>query len=121
MERARQLVKESGYDGRPVTVVQITDIGFLTAAALVTRELMTAAGFNVVVLEKRPKGISNLTRAFGVHARTLELLDARGIADELVTTGQVIRELRLFGAIPFDIGTLPSRFPSPDGAQIAGQ
>ena len=47
MERARQLVKESGYDGRPVTVVHITDIGFLNAAALVTRELMTAAGFNV--------------------------------------------------------------------------
>ena len=47
LERARQLVKESGYDGRPVTVIHITDISFLNAAALVTRELMTAAGFNV--------------------------------------------------------------------------
>jgi peptide/nickel transport system substrate-binding protein len=47
MERARQLVKESGYDGRPVTVVQVTDIGFLTAAALVTRDLLTQAGFAV--------------------------------------------------------------------------
>lgn len=72
---------------------------------------LAAAGVDVVVAEKRPAGISNLTRAFGVHARTLELLDARGLADELVTTGQVIRELRLFGAIPFDIGALPSRFP----------
>ncbi|MEW2131044.1 FAD-dependent oxidoreductase [Streptomyces sp. NPDC005435] len=72
---------------------------------------LAAAGVEVVVLEKRPEGISNLTRAFGVHARTLELLDARALADELVTTGQVIRELRLFGAIPFDIGALPSRFP----------
>lgn len=72
---------------------------------------LAAAGVDVVVVEKRPEGISNLTRAFGVHARTLELLDARGLADELVTTGQVIRELRLFGAIPFDIGALPSRFP----------
>ena len=47
LERARQLVKESGYDGRPVTVVHVTDIGFLSGAALVTRELLTATGFNV--------------------------------------------------------------------------
>ena len=46
MERARQLVKESGYDGRPVTIVHVTDISFLNAAALVTRELCQAAGFN---------------------------------------------------------------------------
>ena len=30
LERARQLVKESGYDGRPVTVVHVTDIAFLS-------------------------------------------------------------------------------------------
>jgi peptide/nickel transport system substrate-binding protein len=47
MERARQLVKESGYDGHPVTVIHVTDLAFLSAAALVTRELLTQAGFNV--------------------------------------------------------------------------
>ena len=47
LERARQLVKESGYDGRPVTVVHVTDIGFLSGAALVTRELLSQIGFNV--------------------------------------------------------------------------
>jgi 2-polyprenyl-6-methoxyphenol hydroxylase-like FAD-dependent oxidoreductase len=72
---------------------------------------LAAAGVSVTVLEKRAEGISNLTRAFGVHARTLELLDARGLADSLVPTGQVIGELRLFGSIPFDITQLPSRFP----------
>ncbi|WP_307840814.1 FAD-dependent monooxygenase [Streptomyces sp. GESEQ-4] len=30
---------------------------------------------------------SPLTRAFAVHARTLEVLDARGTADELVAGG----------------------------------
>src|SRR4051794_19065939 len=89
----------------PVVVAGAGPTGLLLAGDL------AAAGVAVVVLEKRPKGISNLTRAFGVHARTLELLDARGLADELVLTGQAIRELRLFGAVPFDIGTLPSRFP----------
>ncbi|MDS0135826.1 MULTISPECIES: FAD-dependent oxidoreductase [unclassified Amycolatopsis] len=72
---------------------------------------LAAAGVPVTVLEKRAEGVSNLSRAFGVHARTLELLDARGLADELVPTGQVISELRLFGSLPFDIGRLPSRFP----------
>ncbi|MET8829857.1 FAD-dependent monooxygenase [Streptomyces sp. NPDC004610] len=72
---------------------------------------LAAAGVEVVVVEKRPSGISNLSRAFGVHARTLELLDARGLADDLVATGQIIRELRLFGAVPFALGALPSRYP----------
>ena len=46
LEKARQLVKESGYDGRPVVVVHVTDISFLSAAALVTRELLQSVGFN---------------------------------------------------------------------------
>ena len=40
-------MKESGYDGRPVTVVHVTDIALLNGAALVTRELLTSIGFNV--------------------------------------------------------------------------
>jgi peptide/nickel transport system substrate-binding protein len=47
LERARQLVKESGYDCRPVTVVHVTDIALLNGAALVTRELLSSIGFNV--------------------------------------------------------------------------
>jgi peptide/nickel transport system substrate-binding protein len=47
LAKARQLVKESGYDGRPVVVVHVTDIAFLNGAALVTRELLTSVGFNV--------------------------------------------------------------------------
>ena len=42
-----QLVKESGYDGRPVMVIHVTDIALLNGAALVTRELLTQIGFNV--------------------------------------------------------------------------
>ncbi len=47
LARARQLVKESGYDGRPVVVIQVTDISLLNGAALVTRELLSQIGFNV--------------------------------------------------------------------------
>jgi 2-polyprenyl-6-methoxyphenol hydroxylase-like FAD-dependent oxidoreductase len=63
----------------------------------------------VTVLERRTEE-SGLTRAFGVHARTLELLDARGLADELIATGTPVRSLRLFDAVRVDLTRLPSRF-----------
>src|SRR6266536_127097 len=37
LTRARQLVKESGYDGRPVVVIHTTDRPHMNAAAIVTR------------------------------------------------------------------------------------
>lgn len=69
------------------------------------------AGLSVTVLERRAPGISNLSRAFGVHARTLEQLDARGLADELVATGHTLTGLRLFRRLSLDLSRLPSRFP----------
>ncbi|MFE5615222.1 FAD-dependent monooxygenase [Streptomyces sp. NPDC056524] len=72
---------------------------------------LAAAGLRVTVIERRPHGISNMTRAFGVHARTLEQLDARGLADELITTGFPITELKLFRRLSLDLARLRSRFP----------
>ena len=48
-DRARQLVKESGYDGRPVVVIQVTDVPFINAAAIVTRQRLESIGFNVML------------------------------------------------------------------------
>lgn len=72
---------------------------------------LAAAGLKVTLVERRAPGISNLTRAFSVHARTLEQLDARGLADELVATGTPVATLRVFGRAALDLGRLPSRFP----------
>src|SRR3954469_25119467 len=66
-----------------VIVVGAGPTGLLLAGDL------AAAGISFTVLERRVEE-SNLTRAFAVHARTLEELDARGIADELVATGKTI-------------------------------
>jgi peptide/nickel transport system substrate-binding protein len=46
--RASQLLKESGYDGTPVVVLQVTDRPFLNAAAIVTARRLEAAGFKVI-------------------------------------------------------------------------
>ncbi|BCJ41457.1 FAD-dependent oxidoreductase [Actinoplanes ianthinogenes] len=87
-----------------VAIVGAGPTGLLLAGDL------ARAGVEVTVFERR-SGTSNLTRAFGVHARTLEVLDARGLADELLTTGARVDKLRLFDRIKVDLSRLPSRFP----------
>jgi peptide/nickel transport system substrate-binding protein len=47
IERARQLLTESGYDGRPVVILDPADLPVLHGASLVTRELLTQIGVNV--------------------------------------------------------------------------
>ncbi|REE96921.1 FAD-dependent monooxygenase [Thermomonospora umbrina] len=71
---------------------------------------LAAAGVRCTVVEKRAEE-SNLSRAFAVHARTLEELDARGVADALVSTGTPVSGLRLFGGARLDLSGLPTRFP----------
>jgi 2-polyprenyl-6-methoxyphenol hydroxylase-like FAD-dependent oxidoreductase len=71
---------------------------------------LAAAGVPVTVLERRAEE-SPLSRALGVHARTLEMLDARGIADELIGTGQKLSSLAVIGRTYLDLSGLPTRFP----------
>lgn len=71
---------------------------------------LAAAGVSCTLVEKR-SGRSPLTRAFAVHARTLEVFDARGIADRVIATGQRVSGLSLFGNLEVDLSELPTRFP----------
>ncbi|MCH0540227.1 FAD-dependent monooxygenase [Streptomyces sp. MUM 203J] len=88
-----------------VVVVGAGPTGMLLAGDL------AAAGLRVTLVERRPPEIANLTRAFGVHARTLEQLDARGLADELVETGRPAASLTFFGRFALNLSGLRSRFP----------
>jgi 2-polyprenyl-6-methoxyphenol hydroxylase-like FAD-dependent oxidoreductase len=87
-----------------VIVVGAGPAGLLLAGDL------ASAGIQTTLIERRTHG-SELTRAFAVHARTLEMLDARGLADPLIERGQRLTELRLFGAATIPLSDLPSRFP----------
>ena len=46
LERARQLLKESGYDGRPIVVLDPADSPYAHAPALVTVEVLRSLGAN---------------------------------------------------------------------------
>ncbi len=67
---------------------------------------------DVIVVGAGPAGLllaGDLAQA-GV-SWTLEQLDARGTADELVTSGTPVAELRFFANAALDLSRLPSRFP----------
>jgi peptide/nickel transport system substrate-binding protein len=46
---AQRLVKESGYYGQPIVVLHPTNIPFLSAAAIVTRQRLESIGFKVIL------------------------------------------------------------------------
>lgn len=88
-----------------VLVVGAGPTGLLLAGDLAT------AGVQVTLLERRAHADANLTRAFAVHARTLEVLDARGLADELVALGRKAPVVGVFGKLELHLHRLRTRFP----------
>ncbi|GBQ02018.1 FAD-binding protein [Streptomyces spongiicola] len=101
---------ETAETAETAAETQVTVVGAGPTGLLLAGDL-AAAGVRVTVVERRAPARSNLTRAFGVHARTLELLDARGLADELVSRGTPITGLSLFRRLSLDLSRLRSRFP----------
>jgi 2-polyprenyl-6-methoxyphenol hydroxylase-like FAD-dependent oxidoreductase len=71
---------------------------------------LALAGVDVVIVERRTSQELVGARAGGLHARTLEVLDQRGIADRFVTQGQAA-QVAGFAAIRLDISDFPTRYP----------
>jgi peptide/nickel transport system substrate-binding protein len=47
VKRARQLLNESGYDGRPIVLMQATDVAIAAKTPIVAAQLLRQAGFKV--------------------------------------------------------------------------
>jgi len=69
---------------------------------------LALAGVDVAVVERRPSQDLAGLRAGGLHPRTIEVLDQRGIADRFVSQGQMIRRAP-FADTTLDISDLPTR------------
>ncbi|CAA9535893.1 MAG: 2-polyprenyl-6-methoxyphenol hydroxylase and related FAD-dependent oxidoreductases [uncultured Thermoleophilia bacterium] len=71
---------------------------------------LALAGVDVAVVERRADQHLAGARAGGLHARTIEVLDQRGIADRFLSQGQVA-QVQGFGAGRLDLGDAPTRHP----------
>ena len=71
---------------------------------------LALSGVDVAVVERRPSQDLPGSRAGGLHARTIEVLDQRGIAERFLSEGQVA-QVAGFSMIPLDIGDFPTRHP----------
>ena len=71
---------------------------------------LALAGVDVAVVERRPSQELLGSRAGGLHARTIEILDQRGIAERFLSEGQVA-QVAGFAGITLDISDFPTRHP----------
>jgi len=69
---------------------------------------LALAGVDVAIVERRASQELDGSRAGGLHSRTIEVLDQRGIADRFLAEGQAMQGLG-FSGIPLDISDFPTR------------
>ena len=71
---------------------------------------LALAGVDVAIVERRASQELPGSRAGGLHSRTIEVLDQRGIADRFLSEGQQA-QVAAFGGVPLDIRDFPTRHP----------
>ena len=69
---------------------------------------LALAKVDVAIVERRAGRELDGSRAGGLHARTIEVLDQRGVADRFLSAGQVM-QVGGFSGIPLDISDFPIR------------
>ena len=71
---------------------------------------LALAGVDVAIVERRASQELPGSRAGGLHSRTIEVFDQRGIADRFLSEGQVV-QVAAFGGTQLDISDFPTRHP----------
>lgn len=69
---------------------------------------LALAGIDVVIVERRTSQDVDGSRAGGLHSRTIEVLDQRGIAERFLSEGQAM-QVQGFAGVPLDISDFPTR------------
>lgn len=68
------------------------------------------AGIDVAIVERRVDQTLAGSRAGGLQARTLEVLDQRGVVDRFLAEGKPM-QTGLFAGVPLDLTGFPTRYP----------
>src|SRR5881398_3647288 len=90
--------------GHAVVIVGGGPTGLMLAGEL------ALAGVDVAIVERRSGQELAGQRAGGLHSRTIEVLDQRGIADRFLSEGQ-LAQVAAFAGTPLDISDFPTRHP----------
>jgi 3-(3-hydroxy-phenyl)propionate hydroxylase len=69
---------------------------------------LALAGIDVAIVERRPSQDLAGTRAGGLHARTIEVLDQRGVAERFLSQGKTFPIVH-FPTLPLSISDFPTR------------
>src|SRR6202167_1232644 len=88
--------------GHAVAIAGGGPTGMMLAAGL------TLGGVDVVVIERRASQDLAGSRSGGLHSRTIEVLDQRGVADRFLAEGRAM-QVQAFAGIPLDISDFPTR------------
>ncbi|MEI2456734.1 FAD-dependent monooxygenase [Lysobacter firmicutimachus] len=96
--------RHSVVESHAVVIAGGGPTGLMLAAEL------ALAGVGVAIVERRESQALAGSRAGGLHARTLELLDQRGIVERFLAEGQIAQVVGFAGAT-FDLGGIPTRHP----------
>ena len=94
-------LKEHSTD-HPVVIAGGGPTGMMLAAEL------ALAGVDALVVERRATQELESSRSRGLHARTIEVLDQRGVADRFLAQGQAM-QVQAFAGIRLDISDFPTR------------
>ena len=84
-------------------------VGAGPAGMMLAGELKLA-GVDAQIVEKRSAGELIESRAGGIHCRTIEILDQRGIAERFLNAGSTVQTARFAGSV-LDISDFPTRHP----------
>lgn len=79
-------------------------------AGLMLAGELALARVDVAIVERRATQEVLGSRALGLHSRTIEVLDQRGIADRFLARGRTA-QVAAFCSIPLDISDFPTRHP----------
>jgi 2-polyprenyl-6-methoxyphenol hydroxylase-like FAD-dependent oxidoreductase len=88
---------------RAVVIAGGGPTGLMLAAEL------ALAKVDVVIVERRASQKVDGSRAGGLHSRTIEVLDQRGVADRFLAEGQAM-QIQSFAEVWLDISDFPTRY-----------
>ena len=98
----RDAEQSTAMTGHAVVIAGAGPTGLMLAGEL------ALAGVDVAIVERRPSQELAGSRAGGLHSRTLEILDQRGIADRFLSEGQKA-QVAMFAGTRLDISNFPTR------------